>query len=249
MAIKRGYKPANEAIWYLRHYNFFPCLNEEDLMRMATSANMVRAPKGKVIYFPDEVADSIYLIKEGHVRLSRLTSMGRRLTLDILKPGEIFGEMTVLGEDTRQEMAEAQDDCLLCIVPKSYLSNLISQNPVASLHISKLIGLRRRRIENKIEDTLFYPVSVRLARLILRLADEYPGRTNLGHRLIRLRLTHQEIADLIGANRERVSSVLSRMHDEGLIRPVHRLFSLHNEEALKSMAMGEPSGYHFETSS
>lgn len=154
MTEKSGYSNGYEAIWYLRKYNFFPCLNEEDMMQMATSANMVRVTKGGIIYFPEETAESIYLIKEGHVRLSRL---------------------------------------------------------------------------------------------LLRFADEFPGRTNLGHRMVRLRLTHQDIADLIGANRERVSSVLSRMQADGLISTVHRMFSLHNEDGLKTIALGEPSAYNFET--
>jgi CRP/FNR family transcriptional regulator len=89
---------------------------------------------------------------------------------------------------------------------------------------------------NRMQDVLFLTVEQRLARLILRLADEFPGTATSGKRFVNIRLTHQELADLIGSNREAVSATLARLRRARCVNAVRGFLVLGNEDALRRAA-------------
>lgn len=227
-----------DGLWYVECFNFFPAMSKEEMETLLKTTEVRSIRKGDAIYFPGDPADYAYLIKEGHVRISRISPEGKLLTLDILEPGNIFGEMVVAGQQRRSEIAEAMEDCALCVVPRSVLMSLVEANAKMALHITKIIGLRREKIESRIENLLFCPVSVRLARLFLGLADHYPGRTTEGYRMIDLRLTHQEIGSLIGTNREIVTVTLNRLKQQGLLVSLQHKIILMDEAQLTQLAGG-----------
>jgi len=222
-------------VWHLKKLNFFPSVTEEELQALIPSVKSYKYKKGDTIYFAGERADYVYLVKDGYVRLSRLTPEGRSLTLDIFDPGDIFGEMVLVGEDRRAEIAEAMQSCTLWLLPKSGLQAIVEQNPKMALQITKIIGLRRTQIENKISN-LLTTVPVRLARLLIMLAERYPGRTTKGHRFIKIRLTHRDIGDLIAANREIVTATLNRFKKDGTIAFMKNMVVLTDEAALRDLA-------------
>lgn len=211
-------------------------MTEEEKAELAAHSRMMQCLRGHPIYISGAGDDTFWLIKEGQVRLSILGAGGKKITVALLGPGEIIGEMTVTGLAGYSEVAEAMTGCVLCQVPADYLRRIVQRRPDLSLRISKLIGLRRRQIANRIQDILFLTVPQRVARLLLRLADEFPGTTVSGRRYVNLILTHQEIADLIGSNREAVTAALRRLERLGYAKPVKRFWVLVDEEAMKREA-------------
>jgi CRP/FNR family transcriptional regulator len=222
-------------IWHLKRLNFFPSVTEEELKALIPEVKTYSYKKGDTIYFEGERADYVYLVKEGYVRLSRLTPEGRSLTLDIFNPGDIFGELVLAGEDRRSEIAEAQQNCTLWLLPKSGLQAIVEQNPKMALQITKIMGFRRLQIENKISN-LLTTVPVRLARLIISLAERYPGTTTKGNRYIKIRLTHRDLGDLIAANREIVTATLNRFKKDETITFVKNMVVLLDEASLRDLA-------------
>jgi CRP/FNR family cyclic AMP-dependent transcriptional regulator len=110
-----------------------------------------------------------------------------------------------------------------------------SNKPELSFKLSKLMGLRLRQIENRIEELLFRDVPSRLARLLLRVVDQHPRETKHGLR-INIKLSQQELANLIGATREMTSSVLNSLKKEGLINIESKYIYIINRKALEKIA-------------
>ncbi len=222
-------------IWHLKRLAFFPELSVEQIDAMAKSSRIRKFAKGDMVYFPGELANHVYLIREGFIRLSRVTPEGRSLTLDILQAPDIFGEMAVAGQERRSEVAEAMQPCVLWAIALPTLVQLVESDPRIALQITKIIGFRRTQIENKVS-TLLSTVPVRLARLVLTLADRYPASTKLGRRAVKLRLTHREIGDLIASNREIVTATLNKMKKDKLIDFLQNRIVLTDEIRLREMA-------------
>lgn len=211
-------------------------MTEDQRNALLLTTEMSHLKKGEIVYFPGDPADYAYLLKEGHIRVSRITLEGKTITLDILDPGNIFGEMALTGQETRSEIAEALTDALICTFPRQILKQIIESSPEMAFQVTKIIGLRRLEIENKIENLIFSTVPVRLARLILALAERYPAKNPEGKRYIDLPLTHQDIAQLVGANRETTTTLLNRFKEENSISFHRHMIVLEDESQLHHLA-------------
>jgi CRP-like cAMP-binding protein len=126
-------------------------------------------------------------------------------------------------------------DCSVWGVPRSTLQAIVEKNPKMALQITKIIGFRRLQIENRVSN-LLSTVPVRLARLILSLAERYPGPLDQGRRTIKIRLTHQDMGDLIASNREIVTATLNRFKKDEVIHLDGSTIVLHNERELHNIS-------------
>ena len=191
--------------------------------------------KKERIYLPGEPGQSIYLLKKGVVKISKVTLDGRELTLAFLKPGEIFGELEVMGETARDTQAEAHSDLLICVLRRENLMQIMEMKPKLGIQLSKLIGFRRKVIENRLENLIFRSISQRLASLLLELGREF-GEPNGNGVKINLPLTHQDLANLIGAARQTVTETLHTFKSHGLIEMTGKWITFKNPEGLKNLA-------------
>ncbi len=111
----------------------------------------------------------------------------------------------------------------------------MSNKPELSFKLNKLMGLRLKHIENRIEELMFRDVPSRLARLLLRLVDQHPREMKRGLR-INIKLSQQELTNLIGATREMTSSVLNSFKKSGLIAVEAKFIYILNRKELNKMA-------------
>lgn len=202
--------------WYLKHVKLFSDLSDEEIKLIDSITRMEYIPKQQPIYIPSEGGDNVYLLKQGHVKISRLMEDGRELTLTILEPGEIFGEIEALTDKTRNTQAVALDDSYICVIRKKDFESFLKKRPDTSIKLTKLIGIRLMSLENRIDDILYKDVPARLASSLLKLAEQFGHVDNAGVHL-QLRLTHQELANLIASTRETVSRTLGKFREKGLI--------------------------------
>lgn len=192
--------------------------------------------KKDLIYLPGDVSDQVYLLKEGRVKISKLSEDGREITLVILEPGEIFGESALIDDkETRSTVAEALENAYLCVISRKDFEEFINNKPELALSITKLMGFRRRQIENMLEDLVFRGVHERLALLLLRLSERH-GKEVDGKNLINISLTHYDYANLIGSTRETTTACLNDFKREGLIEFQKRKVVIIDEKGLRSRA-------------
>lgn len=207
----------HSCIWYIRNLKFFPQLDEESMMDLASRSKMIPAKRGDLITVRTTAAGYAYLVKEGHLRVMRTSPDGRSISLDILEPGDVIGLTPIMTEDSDADSAEAMDDVLFCRLPASMLREALEKNPGLALHYSKRVGIRKRSLETRLMDIAFCTVKVRIARLLLELMERFGNQVEGGVR-INLKLTHQEFGDLVGSNREAVNRSISSLIDSRVVR-------------------------------
>ncbi|UCE05153.1 MAG: Crp/Fnr family transcriptional regulator, partial [bacterium] len=203
-------------LWYLKKFNLFETMTEEEMESLNEVVVDNEVKKKQPVYLAGDPSENIYFLKEGRLKITRLDESGKEFTLTLLAPGEIFGELGLFDDSPRETSAVALEDSIICMMRRNDFEKYTAQKPELSLKLSKLMGLRLRQIENRIEELLFRDVPSRLARLLLRLVDLHPRETKHGLR-INIKLSQQELANLIGATREMTSSVLNSFRRDSII--------------------------------
>jgi len=205
-------------LWYFENFNLMQALPKEELLRLNTSSKMKEVPKKQIIYFPEESSNSVYLVKKGKVKISRLSEDGREIIIAILGPGEIFGESSITDATSkREEFAEATEDTLLCLMFSEIIHRLMEIDPSFGLKITKIIGFRFKRIQSRFESLIFKTSEERVKSFIKDLANDVVQRTSDGEIEIKLKLTHDDIGKLTATSRQMVTTVMNDLEKKNLI--------------------------------
>lgn len=222
--------------WYLNHFNLLEGMDEGAMVEVDRVASMSEVKQHQPIYFPDEPSHSIFLLKKGHVKISRLNADGKEVILDVLGPGEIFGELAFVDEGSqRSEMAQALDDVVICTVRQKDFERLMMMNPALNFRVTKRIGLRMKKFEERVTDLIFKDVRKRLAGFLVNYAEEF-GKVKQGIVTIRMHLSHQEIAFLTGSARQTVTTTLNEFRNAGFIDFSREAFTIKQFEELKKVS-------------
>ena len=225
-----------DKLWYLKQINIFKEVSKDELHEIDRISIHKKLSKKELIYLPGDRSNKVYLLKEGRVKVSRLSEDGREMTMVILEPGEIFGESALYSDqETRSTMAEALDDAIICTIYKNEFEDLLKRQPGLSLRVTKAVGKRRREIESRLEDMAFRSVPSRLAHLFLKLSEKYGKETGHGIK-IDLPLTHLEIANLIGSTRETTTTQINKIKRQGLIDVIKRDIYITDSKGLEELA-------------
>ena len=169
-----------------------------------------------MIFAPGDPDDQVYFLLEGTVRLYKIYGEFKEATVALLREGDIFGELS-LDETSRQKaFAEAVTDARVAVVRKTVLNEVIKRRPKFALKLFSSFSERLRQSEEAIESLLYREVSARLATLLSHLGDRF-GEPHSSGTVIRVRLTHQDLANMIFSTREAVSKEMSEFQRAGLI--------------------------------
>jgi len=202
--------------WYLENFNIFKDLDDESMQELNRITSMQDIPKNQPIYFPQEPSSSLFFLKKGRVKLTRISSDGKEMILGLVNMGEVFGEMAYLGEGERNEFATALDDVLVCAINKDEFKSFVEQNPELNLKMTRLIGLKLKRYSERIEELVFKDAEQRVASFLLKLADE--NGKKIGEEIfVKPFLKHQDIAELTATSRQTVNSNLTDLREKKVI--------------------------------
>ncbi|HBR51748.1 MAG TPA: hypothetical protein DEA71_16890 [Nitrospira sp.] len=222
-------------LWYLKHIRLFDGISPSDMQEMEKITRMEEVKKRQPLYLPGDPSSNVYLLKKGRVKIANSASSGKEVTFEILEPGEVFGELEALEDSPRSTSAETLDDTLICVIPRKDFDQYLAMHPNVTVKLTKLIGLRLKKIQSRVEDLVFRDVPARLAHLLLELSKTDGVTDKQGIRL-KAKLTHQEMANLIGCSRETVSTIIGQFRDQGLIQMDGRTITLLKPEALSHLA-------------
>lgn len=210
-----------------------PLLSGLDPAEIARFADMTRErsyPKGSVILFEDDPGDSLFLVKNGRVKVVLIGEDGREVILGILTVGDHFGELSLIDGHPRSAHVIAMDDAQLIVLRREDFRRRVEESPRVAWALLVEISRRLRRADEQIGSLVLLDVDGRIARLLLDAAAESGGAT------IEKRLTHQTIAQMIGASRETVSRAMREFQDNGLISVQRRQISIANRVGLERLA-------------
>ena len=178
-----------------------------------------------LIFAPGDPDGQLYFLLEGTVRLYKIYGEYKEATVALLKDRGVFGELS-LDEGSRQTcFAETLTEARVAVVRKRVLVETIKSHPTFATKLLFSFSDRLRQSDEAIESLLSREVSARLARLLLNLGERF-GETNGSGTVLNLRLTHQDLANMIASTREAVSKVMSEFQRLGLIEVRNRRICL-----------------------
>jgi CRP-like cAMP-binding protein len=150
------------------------------------------------------------------VRISSVSSDGKEVTLNVINPGEIFGEIALLDGEPRSADANAIEDTLLLVVERRHFVPFLRQNEDLYLRLLAVLCSRLRRTSMALEEIALFDLPVRLARVLLKLAGDY-GRTAGNATRIDLKLSQRDLSNLVAASRESVNKQLRTWRESGAV--------------------------------
>jgi CRP-like cAMP-binding protein len=206
-----------EKLWFLKRCDLFQRLSPKELERLESRCRAKAFPRNSPVYLPIDQAQSVFLLASGRVKICHSTPEGKQAILALVEPGELFGELAVFDSGARDEYALALEASTVVMIPREEMERLIQEHPVVSMSLTRMMGLRRRRIERRLKNLLFLSNRERLTHLLLELAEQYGRRNGDDGVQLGIRLSHQDLASIIGSTRETVTAVLGELQAEGLI--------------------------------
>lgn len=218
-------------LWYLENFNLFKGLDKNSFEELNRISKLKQIKKGEAVYFATDPATTIYLLKQGRVKLTRYSGEGKELIIALINQGDVFGEMSVLNQDLRNDFATAMEDCCILEISKSDFENFLDRHNEVNIRMTKLIGLRFKRYTEKIEELVFKDAPQRVVSFLLKLGED-AGKKIGGEIFVRPFLTHEDIAKLTACSRQTVNAVLTDLREKKLINFDRKKLIIHNSEAL-----------------
>jgi len=205
----------SEDLWCMSEVDIFSDLDDQEMAAIAAAAPMRQFAPGELLYSPPQPMETLFILKQGRVRIFRVSRDGRALTTAIITPGTIFGEMLLLGQQMHDNFAEALDKVTVCVMSRSDVQRLLLSDSRIAARISEILGNRVSQLERRLSDTVFKSVPQRIATTLCLLAGQEPRRL-LG-RGIQIQLTHEQVAALAGTSRETTTKILNEYADQGMV--------------------------------
>jgi CRP/FNR family transcriptional regulator len=214
-------------------------LSLEDFERAGVRVAERRFRARDTIFAPGDPDEQLYFLLDGSVRLYKIYAQYKEATVALLKDGGVFGELTLQQRSHQNTFAQALTDVRLLRVKKSALEEAIRRHPEFATKLISSFSERLRHSEEVIESLLNREVAARLVTLLVNLGERFGEAEGSGTVVLKVRLTHQELANMIVSTREAVSKVMSEFQRAGLIEVRNRRIALLPQ--LTKIRLGDPS--------
>ena len=221
-------RPSKEALDSLRTIPLFAGVGDDDLESIAALLIERRIPKGHTIVEEGLSGDYMYILSEGQVKVTKLSGDGREKILQLLGPGDFFGEMSLLDNSVRSASVKTLSETRILALSRSDFLKELRHNPDLAMAVIQELTHRVRQMDEQASSLSFQRVKERTQGLLVRLAkgtDERPDG-----RCATPPLTHQQIADMIGTSRETVTRIVKRLKDEGWLAQEAKQYLVPSEE-------------------
>ncbi|MGE4047933.1 MAG: Crp/Fnr family transcriptional regulator [Acetobacteraceae bacterium] len=215
----------------LARTQLFKTLQPADLDAVLSRAVVRRFPRGAVILRRGDANAGMVVIVTGRVRISTISEDGKEVTLAVLGPGEILGEMSLLDGGECSADATAQEECVMLVIDRNQFTRLLRANGDLCLHLMAVLTRRLRRANAALEDIALLDLPTRLGRVLTRLANEYGVPIPTGTR-IEVKLSQKDLSTLVGASREKVNKQLRQWEDDGVLGKDNGRLVIMNAQAL-----------------
>ena len=194
----------------------FQAMRPEELDAILRLASERSVPKGTTIFQKGDEGSSMMAVLRGRVRVSAVSADGKEVTLNVISPGEVFGEIALLDGKPRSADVTAIENTLLLILERRHFLPFLKQNDDLPLRLLAVMCDRLRRTSVALEDLALFDLPARMARLLIKLGNDY-GRPSPRGLRIDLKLSQRHISTLVASSRESVNKQLKLWRDEGVM--------------------------------
>lgn len=202
----------------LKNVPLFAGLPADALAALAAQLRRRSLPGGTPVVYKGDPSGALYLIESGRVKVHQATAGGSEVILNILGPGDFFGEMSLLDGQPRSADISTLEPSALLLLEGNALRGLLTDQPAAAWTLLQILSRRVRDANTQAELMMTRDVPGRVAACLLRLAETQGTPLPNGHVRVNVGLTQSDLAALIGATRERVSRALTAFRQSGAIQ-------------------------------
>ncbi|GGO01012.1 cyclic nucleotide-binding protein [Saccharibacillus kuerlensis] len=206
-----------------------------DIAQSVTRSNTYTLSKDAIFQTPSNERNGLFFVISGKLRFYKTNSAGKQHTVCILSEGGIFGEVDTFSLGARGTYVETMEDSIVFWIPTEQFEPLLSRHSELSLRFLAKMSKRLREQDELIEKLVFRDLRGKVLYFLNRLSNKFSTEKD-GYRKIDIPLTHQELADMIGATREAVSLTLKELSNEGILVTGRRTIMIHTEKARKELA-------------
>lgn len=197
----------------LERFQLFSELGSEQVA-MLTDHGVARTyPKNAVLVNEGDLSEALYVILEGKVKVFASDESGKEVILDMMEAGEFFGELSLLDESPRSASVMTMEPTRCLVVSRADFNDCLGKHPEVALSLIRILARRVRVLTENVKSLALMDVYGRVAHTLLSLAKPADN----GVLAIEQKLTHQDIANMVGASREMVSRILKDLTTGGYI--------------------------------
>jgi CRP-like cAMP-binding protein len=213
----------------------FQGLAAEELSHLAAAARTRVYKPRETIVEKGDAARQLYVLLRGRAKVVTRGADGSDTGLNVMGPGEVFGEIGILDGQPRSATVSTLEECEMAVLDVEAFRDFLAAHPSVGIKLLAVLAGRVRDLTTRLEDRAFLEVPARLAKQLLWLAENHGERSGSGAH-IELRLSQQELGDLIGATRESVNKYLSEWTRNGVLRQARERMEIFDLEALRAIA-------------
>jgi CRP/FNR family cyclic AMP-dependent transcriptional regulator len=196
----------------LKSIFLFSNLSDEDRALLVSAQMLRKFQKNVIVLHEGDQSNALYFIESGQVKVSKINEEGKEVVLSILSEGEHFGEMSLIDDEPRSASIITKTNCEFAMIRKQDFEQVLDANPQLALAMMRSLCQRLRAADRSIESLALMDVYGRIARLLLDSAVEQDGK-----QIVPGKLTHKDIAQMVGSSREMVSRIFKDLSDGGYI--------------------------------
>lgn len=221
-------------IQYLKNVPVFCNLPEEQLLQIHKNTTERHYRKGTVIFIEGDPGKGFHYVKTGKVKILKIADDGREHIIKIMGAGEIFAEVLLFNNRPYPATAIAAEDSCIGLIQNLDLETLVLNNNELALQLIKALSQRLLYAQQKIKNLALNDVMARTAEILLRLANDH-GQQKNGRIEVKLDLSRQDLASLVGTTRETVTRMLSALKKDQIIDFTGQKVSILDEAALRRL--------------
>lgn len=216
---------------------FFSHLPLDDIARINGSFRERGYQAGETIFFSGDPARRLYVVASGKVKLMRHTLAGHDVLLDILSPGEYFGSLASLGDETYPNTAQAQTSaCVLGIGAESF-RRILTSHPVVAVKVLDVTSQRLKEAQEIVRRLSAHSVKQRIAYTLLKLGEKLGEQDDAGL-LIQMPLSREDLAGMTGTTTATASRIMSQLRKDGAINSGREWVAIADADTLRVIAEG-----------
>ena len=214
--------------------NLLRSVPAEDLAALAAASRLRTFRRGQVVFTRGDPGDTVIVVVSGRVKVVVRSADGGALTLAIIGPGGVFGEVGVADGGPRSSDAQTLDECQLLLVPREAIQEICARVPSAAQALTASIAATLRRLTDAAADLIFLDLPRRVAKMLLSQPSGDDG-------VIRLKMSQEELAHQVGGTRQSVNAALRDFERRGWIDMRDRIITVKQAAALGRFARTELS--------
>ena len=193
-------------------------------------AKRIQLKKGQPLFFQGDEGDAIYVVEEGSIEISVIGKSGKKLSLNVMRPPDVFGEIAALDGGLRTATATAWELSWVYQIHRTQILDAISTYPEFSAEIVRILCERVRWVSQQVEDLALLDMEVRLARQLLILHTKFSDKDG------NLQISQSRLADFLGSTRETINKILQLWRANGLITLSRGALKICNHSGLEQLA-------------